>query len=68
MMNMRYLVYCFLITSLFLETGCCRIRQLDQPKLPDRVRGWTDMRSGNSIFINELILKTGESLDNGDLA
>ena len=24
------------------------------------------MRSGNLLFINELILKTGESLDNGD--
>lgn len=62
----RQLFYCFLIAALMLETGCCRIRQLDQPQLPDQVRGWQEMRSGNSIFINELILRTGESLDNGE--
>lgn len=62
---MRYLYYCFLITSFILDLGCCRMHQLDQPKLPDQVRGWQDMRSGNSTFINELIMKTGESSDNG---
>jgi hypothetical protein len=65
-MILRQMFYCFLILFLIIETGCCRIRQLDQPKLPDHLRGWTEMRSGNWIFINELILKTGESLDNGD--
>ena len=48
------------------KLGCCRIRQLDQPKLPDHVRGWTEERVGNSLFINELILKTEEYQDHGE--
>ena len=61
---MRHLAYILLIVT-FLETGCCVIRQLDQPQPPEHVRGWKDERVGNSIFIGEFILKKGESADNG---
>jgi hypothetical protein len=64
---MRHLFFFLIVAASILEAGCCRIRQLDQPKLPDHVRGWKEELSGNLVFINELVLTTGQSQDNGEL-
>jgi hypothetical protein len=58
---------CILLCAIALSTGgCCRSLP-PQPSRPDKIEGWKDFVDAGMRFRGVLLLKKGESSDNGKI-
>src|SRR5262245_16536728 len=63
---MKVMVYVFSAMVVLLSSSCCSdMRQLNEPERPSKVRGWDELRDGNTVIKGIFLLNKGESTDNG---
>ena len=64
--TMKVIYYVFSALVILLSSSCCSdMRQLNEPKRLSKVRGWEDLRHGDTIIDGIFLLNKGESTDNG---
>ena len=55
------------VTVLLVFTAACCHGEHDEPERPSSERGWQEFEAGTVQFIGTLLLKEGESTDNGQI-
>ena len=65
-MKVTYYVFCVLVALL---SSSCRsdMRKLNEPERPSKVRGWDELRHGDTVIKGIFLLNRGESTDNGKM-
>src|SRR5262252_6796260 len=65
---MKVMYYVFSAMVVLLSSSCCSdMRQLNEPERPSKVRGWDELRDGDTVIKGIFLLNKGESTDNGKI-
>src|SRR5215510_7637651 len=66
--TVKVIYYVFSAMVALLSSSCCSdMRQLNEPERPSKVRGWDELRDGNTVIKGIFLLNKGESTDNGKI-